>query len=120
MSRPRISKAADELKAAFGNTEAHERMYYEAAWAYRGLAEQEVAAMRLKLQQDRQKAMQAEADKKAPARRRLCRPDVARSEVPVQPAEQKARGAYQSLSPTSATRCSIDARFELAEFVCRA
>jgi tetratricopeptide (TPR) repeat protein len=114
-----LERRAGELKAALGNNDARERMYYEAAWAYRGLAEPEVAAARLKLQQDKQKALQAEADKKAAPGTKAPQvplPDVARGEVPVQPSEQKARGAYQNhLHEFSDTLLSVDSRFELAE-----
>ena len=64
------------------------------------LADAEVAAARLKLQQDRQKALQAEADKKAPpGTKAAAGPAAGRApqRVPVQPAEQKARAAYQKL-----------------------
>jgi TolA-binding protein len=114
-----LERRAEEFKAALGNNEARERMYYEAAWAYRGLAEQEVAATRLKLQQDRQKALQAEADKKAAPGTKappVALPDVARSEVPLQPAEAKARAAYQNMVANfNDSLMSVDARFELAE-----
>jgi TolA-binding protein len=43
-------------------------------------------------------------------------PEIARSEVPVQPAEQKARAAYQKqIADFNDTLLSVDARFELAE-----
>ena len=94
-------------------------MHYEAAWAYRYLADAEVATTRLKIQQDRQKALQAEADKKAAPGTKapiIRLPEVARAEVPLQPSEQKARGAYQNqLGNFSDTLLSVDARFELAE-----
>jgi len=114
-----LERRSDEFKQSLGNNEARERMYYEAAWAYRSLAEQEVAATRLKLQQDKQKLLQAEADKKAaPGTKspQVPLPEIARSAVPVQPSEQKARGAYQSLLASfNDSLLSVDARFELAE-----
>lgn len=114
-----LERRAGELKQALGNNDARERMYYEAAWAYRGLADNEIAAARLKLQQDRQRVLKADADKKAPPGAKAPQvplPEVARSDVPLQPSEQKARGAYQShLSEFNDTLLSIDARFELAE-----
>jgi cellulose synthase operon protein C len=114
-----LENAAGGLKAALPASDARERMYYDAAWAYRTLADAEVAAARLKMQQDRQKALQAEADKKAPPGTKAPQvplPDVARGEIPVQPYEQRARGAYQKLIGDFAdTLLSIDSRFELAE-----
>lgn len=114
-----LERRADEFRQHLAQDEARERMYYEAAWAYRGLADQEVAATRTKLQQDRQKSMQAEADKKAPQGTKapaVPLPDVGRAEVPLQPSEQKARGAYAKLVENYPdSLLSVDARFELAE-----
>lgn len=114
-----LERRANELKAPLGNNDARERMYYEAAWAYRGLAESEIAATRLKLQQDRQRVLQAEADKKVLPGTKAPQaplPNLTRSEIPMQPSEQKARGAYQNqLREFSDTLLSVDTRFELAE-----
>ena len=114
-----LERRSAELKQALGGNEARERMYYEAAWAYRALADAEVAATRLKMQQDKQKVLQAEADKKAAPGTKAPQvppPEIARAEVPLQPSEQKARGAYLSqLGEFSDTLLSVDARFELAE-----
>ncbi len=116
-----LERRAGELRAALGGNDARERMYYEAAWAYRDLAEQEIAAARLSIQQDRQRAKQAEANKQAPPGTRapmVPLPDVARSSVPIQPAEQKARSAYQNhLHDFGDTLLSVDVRFELAELL---
>jgi cellulose synthase operon protein C len=114
-----LERRAQELRQSLQQNDARERMYYEAAWAYRALADTEVAAARLKLQQDRQKALQAEADKKAvPGTKapQVPLPEIARSQVPIQPSEQKARGAYLNhLHDFGDTLLSVDARFELAE-----
>jgi tetratricopeptide (TPR) repeat protein len=118
-SAQNLEKGAEALKAALPASDARERMYYEAAWAYRALADAEFAAARLKVQQDRQKVLQTEADKKAPPGTKVPPvplPDIARSEVPVQPSDQKARVAYQNqIANFNDTLLSIDARFELAE-----
>lgn len=114
-----LERSADALKGPLPAGDARERMYYEAAWAYRALAEGEVAAARKKLQEDRQKALQAEADKKAPPGTKappVPLPEVARNQVPVQPSEQKARAAYEKhIANFNDTLLSVDARFELAE-----
>ncbi|MBO0697367.1 MAG: tetratricopeptide repeat protein, partial [Zavarzinella sp.] len=112
-----LERRGDEFKAALPNNDARERMYYEAAWAYRALADAEVAAARLKLQQERQRALQAKADKKAGGKApQIPLPDVPRSAVPIQPSERKARAAYQKqIDNFSDTLLSVDARFELAE-----
>ncbi|HJZ94076.1 MAG TPA: tetratricopeptide repeat protein [Gemmataceae bacterium] len=112
---------ADDLKAALPTNDARERMYYEAAWAFRTLSELEIAAARLKIQQERQQKLQAEADKKAPGTKAATvpLPDVARAEVPEQPAEKRARAAYQKLIEQFAdSLLSVDARFEAAEMYC--
>lgn len=118
-SAQNLEKGAEALKATLPANEARERMYYEAAWAYRSLADAEVAAARLKMQQDRQKALQAEADKKAVPGTKAAAvplPEVARKDVPIQPSEQRARTAYQNqVNNFNDTLLSIDARFELAE-----
>jgi TolA-binding protein len=121
-SAQNLLSRADHLKAALPLDDARERMYYDAAWAYRALAEQEVLTARLKLQQERQKKLQAEADKKATPGTKappVPIPDVRRAEVPEQPAEKKARAAYQKLIDNFAdTLISVDARFEAAEMCC--
>jgi len=113
---------ADELKAALPANDARERMYYEAAWAFRALAEHELSAARLKIQQDRQQKLQAEADKKAaPATKAspVPLPDVPRADVPEQPAEKRARSAYQKhIENFADSLLSIDARLEAAEMCC--
>jgi tetratricopeptide (TPR) repeat protein len=114
-----LETVAEALKASLPKEDARERMYYEAAWAYRALADAEVAAARLKLQQDRQRSLQAEADKKTPPGTKapaVPLPEVGRDEIPVQPSEQRARAAYQSqIANFNDTLLSVDARFELAE-----
>jgi tetratricopeptide (TPR) repeat protein len=118
-SAQNLEKAAEALKAPLGVNDARERMYYEAAWAYRSLADSEIEAARHKIREDRQKALQAEADKKAAPGTKAAPvplPEVDRKEVPVQPAEQRARAAYQKqIAEFSDSLLSIDARFELAE-----
>ena len=114
-----LEKATESLKAALPGEQARERMYYEAAWTYRTLADAEIVAVRLKLQQDRQRSLQADADKKAPPGIKpptIQLPEVGREEVAIQPSEQKARAAYHNLIANfNDTLLSIDARFELAE-----
>lgn len=114
-----LERRAEEFKPSTPNSDARERMYYEAAWAYRLLADLEVSAARTKLQQDKQKVLQAEADKKAPAGTKAPQvplPTIARAEVPVQPSEAKARTTYQNhINNFSDTLLSVDTRYELSE-----
>ena len=116
-----LERRAEELKLALPTNDARERMYYDAAWAYRALAEPEIAATRLRLQQEKQKVLQAEADKKAAPGTKappVPLPEVARAEVPVQPSEQKARVAYQNqIANVADSLLSVDARLELAELL---
>ena len=112
--RPRNSAEAAGPRSAA-------RMFYEAAWACRPLADREVAAARVQLQLEKQKKLQAEADKKAAAGPQAAAgaaAGVPRSRFPLQPTEQKARNAYQTLISSFAdTPLAIDARFELAEML---
>jgi len=114
-----LERRAEELRGSLPTSEARERMYYEAAWAYRGMAELQVADARSRLQRERQKALQAEADKKASPGAKappVPLPDVPRAAVPVQEAEKWARNMYAAhVANFNDTLLSIDARFELAE-----
>ncbi|MCE9532725.1 MAG: tetratricopeptide repeat protein [Planctomycetes bacterium] len=109
----------EEFREKLPDHEARARLFYEAAWTWRQLAEQEVAVARGKLQLEKQKQLQAEADKnaapgtKAPP---VPLPEIARALVPLQPSETKSRNAYGILISSFAdTLLAIEARFELAE-----
>lgn len=116
-----LQTKAEEFKPTQPASDARSRMYYEAAWAWRTVADQEVAATRTKLQQEKQKQLQAEADKKATPGTKAPQvplPDVPRAQVPLQPAEGKARGAYQLLVANfPETLAAVEGRFELAEMM---
>lgn len=89
---------ADQFKNALPTADGRARMYYEAAWANRWLAEEEVNKARDEL---------AKATPGQP---------VERSKIPVQPAETRAFAAYQKLIdeyPEAAV--GVDARYELGE-----
>lgn len=112
---------ADDMRDTYPGLEARGRLFYEAAWAWRTVAEREITAARAQLQIEKQKQLQAEADKKAaPGSKSLPvpLPEIARALVPVQPSEDKARKAYEVfISSYSETLLSIEARFELAEML---
>ncbi len=116
-----LQTRAEELRDAQPALDARVRMYYEAAWAWRSLADLEVAAARSQLQVEKQKQLQAEADKKAAPGTKAAQvpmPAVPRAAVPVQPSEAKARMAYQLLVGYAAdTLLAIESRFELAELL---
>ncbi len=80
------------------------RLYYEAAWAWRSLIDEEVGAARQRIQEER-KQRQPDA------------PDVPISDVPLQPAEKKARAAYEALiaAQPDLLPLAAQARLELAE-----
>ncbi len=112
---------AEEWREKLPAHDARARLYYEAAWACRTVAEQEVAAAQGRLQLERQKVLQAEAEKKAAPGSKAAAvplPTVMRSAVPLQPAEEKAREAYRILIEAFGdTLLSIEARLELAEML---
>ncbi len=102
---------AEQLKKVEAAQEARARMLYEAAWAWRDLAEPEVAAAR-------DKAQQEEVKKLGPKASLLPIPEIPLVKIPVQPAEKKVRGLYQALIDQFAELpLATDARFEMAELL---
>ncbi len=92
---------ADQFKNTLPNADGRARMYYDAAWANRWLAEAEVNRAREELQ------------KSLPPGK-----SVDRAAIPVQPAESRIFDAYRKLAeefPESAI--SVDGRFEHAELL---
>ncbi len=114
-----MERKAEELKQAMPQGEARERMLYEAAWAARYMGEAEVEATRKRLQLEKQRVMQDEANRKAPQGTKAATvppPEIGRLEIPIQPAEQRARGLYQRhIEQFNDSLLSIDSRYELAE-----
>ncbi len=112
---------AQNLRDSQPALDARARMFYEAAWAWRAIAEQEVSTARTAMQYKSQQQMQAAADKKAGPGMKAAKvplPEVARAAVPLQPHEAKARDAYQELIGIFPDALlSIEARFELAEML---
>ena len=108
----------EPLKAKNAPAEARARIHYEAAWAFRTLADTEVAPVKLKMQQELQKKQFDEAVKKDPkfkAPAVVALPDVPLAQVPMQPSEQKARVHYQAAIAFSDVPLSVDALLELSE-----
>jgi tetratricopeptide (TPR) repeat protein len=115
-----LENQAEHLKQKAAAVEVRARILYEAAWGYRTLAEAEVLTAREKLQQERLKKLQEEADKQAAATGRpavkMALPVIPFSAVPLQPAEQQARAQYQALiAATPDLPLATSARLELAE-----
>jgi TolA-binding protein len=116
-----LTQQAEALKAKQPASEARARMFYEAAWACRSVAELEVAAARDKAQQEQWQKLKDEAAKKTPPGRPppfVPPPDVPLTAVPVQPSEAQARAQYQALvAGFPDLPLASDARFELAELL---
>ena len=100
-------------------SEAQQRLYYEAAWCYRLLGENEVAEGRKKLRDDYHKRMLEAATKATPAGQPVppvVAPEIALAQIPAQPAELKARELYKGLiAAADSTPLSLLARLELAD-----
>ena len=116
-----LERRADEFRQALPNEPARARMYYEAAWAYRAIADDEVATTRTRMRQELQRKLQDEANRKAapgtkaPA---VPLPEVPRASIPVQPAEDRAKAAYRRLIESfSDVLLGVEGRFELAEML---
>ncbi len=114
-----FEQQAEQWRQKQPASESRARMHYEAAWGHRTLAVPEVAAVRLKMQQELLKKAQEEALKKDPQYKPpaiVALPDVPLSAIPPQPSEVKARDHYKALIAAYADLpLATDARFELAE-----
>ncbi len=90
------------------------RLFYEAAWVWRSLADEEVAAARTRLQDERRKTAPKSAEGQTPDP-----PDVPLTDVPLQPSETKARAAYTALiaAQPDLLPLAAQARLELAELL---
>lgn len=108
---------AEAFKAALPTAEARARMLYDAAWAYRVVAEFEVNATTTRLQNEEQQRLLKEAAAKNPMKPPVIPlPEIARGKVPVQPSEAKARDSYKRLiEQFSDLSLAGDSRLELAE-----
>lgn len=101
-------RRADELKQPLPTEPARSRMYYEAAWAFRELANEEKY---LAMEQARKDA-HAKLPPNSPW------PDLPRSKVPLTRCEQRAFDSYKKLiDEFGDTALSVDARLEYAELL---
>jgi tetratricopeptide (TPR) repeat protein len=106
-----LETQAENLKTQKDVQDIRSRMYYEAAWSQRVLAEQEIRAAKKAIQDELIKKLGPKAGKLPP-------PDVPLDKVAVTPAEKKARGLYQTLVGNfSDLPLATEARFELAELL---
>lgn len=108
----------DPLAKRQAAADARARLQYEAAWAYRVLAGPETDAARSKLAQEALKKWLDDSAKKDPKFKPpavLPVPQIPAAQVPVVPAELKARAHYQAVLAFTDVPLSIDARLELSE-----
>ena len=101
-----------------GPSETPLRMLYEAAWCYRALADEELAAARTKLSAKANEKVMEELKKVTPPQPlpTLVPSNVALKDLPEQPGEKAAQEQYNAmLALDSSTALSIRARTELAE-----
>jgi TolA-binding protein len=109
--------ASEDAQRQLAMTRA--RILHEAAWGWRGIAEQEVEAAREKIRQARLAQRREDLSKGLPPGSpppQVAVPEVALKDVPAQPAEAQARAAYQALIKAfPSLEVSLDAYFELAE-----
>ena len=117
----RLLSNANQWKEKQPDSPTRARMLYEAAWAYRVIAEEEVETVRDKMIEEQWQKLKDEVAKITPMGKKplfVPKPDVPLSKVAVQPAEKEARVQYQRLIdgfPDLAV--NADARFELAELL---
>jgi TolA-binding protein len=110
-----LETQAEQLKGRQPPVEARARMLYEAAWGHRTLAEAEVASARNKIEKERLDKAKQEAARKGTSAAPVVA-EVRRGEVPLQPAEQKARGHYRELiAAFPESPLAGEARLELSE-----
>ena len=114
-----LVRRAEEAKNAQPTAEARARMYYDAAWAWRFLAEDEVRTAREALQKQLQQKKIEELTKKLPPNSpppQVPLPDVARAAIPPQPHEVRTFASYKRLiEEFPDAELAVEARYEVAE-----
>jgi TolA-binding protein len=99
-------------------SEIRARLLYEAAWGCRELAGPEIAAARVKVQENLLKKMQEESRKDPSKPVPAVAPEVAPADVPLQPSEEKARALYRQVIDDKAfgdLPLASEVRLELAD-----
>jgi TolA-binding protein len=115
-----LETRATQLAEAVPNSDARERMFYEAAWAFRFVAEWEWNEARDKVRSELQAKLQDEADKNHPNRKAppVIVPEITKAMVPVTPSEKKMLEVYEKqVRAFNDTLLSVDARFEWSELL---
>jgi TolA-binding protein len=115
-----LERRCGEFAQAMPTGEPRARMLYDAAWAYRALADDEVAQAREWARQD---ALRKWTEEMAKPRADGAKPppqpaELPLAKLPLQRAEERANNAYQRLiQDFGESALSIDARYELAELL---
>jgi TolA-binding protein len=119
-----LEKQADRVREKQPKSEARVRLHYEAAWAWRVLADGEIAAARRKMQTDLWQKLKEDAAKRTPPGQtppNIGLPEIVLKRIPIQPTEQKARAQYQATFSALPDQPDLplawEARFELAELL---
>jgi cellulose synthase operon protein C len=119
-----LIQRGDASRNVLANAEPRARMYYDAAWAWRFLADDEVTKAREELQKQLRQKAHEELVKKLPAGQEapkvesLPLPEVSRNQIPPQPSEDLAIAAYRKqIEEFTDSALSVDARQELAELL---
>src|SRR5947209_5785030 len=116
-----LEAQAEQIRQKKADSPLRARMLYDAAWAARALAEQEIEATRERLVQERWQKLKEDVAKKTPQGQPppfVPPPVVLLSAVPLQESEKKVRILYQSLiTAFPDLETNADARFELAELL---
>jgi TolA-binding protein len=116
-----LETQAGAFKQRNAAPEVQARMFYEAAWASRTLADIEVENARKKLQQDAWQKLKDDLAKKTPPGQpvpAVPMPEIARKAVPLQETEKKTFALYDALVKNFAdVPIAVDARFETAELL---
>ena len=114
-----LERRCVEFAQAMPGGEPRARMLYEAAWAYRPLAEEELTAAREAARLERVRKWTEEAIKALPAGGKppaAPTVDIPAGKLPVQACEERTFNAYKKLVDEFADLAlTVDARFELAE-----
>lgn len=116
-----LENAAGKLAQTQPMNPTRARLYYEAAWGFRTLANLEVATTRTRMQQEATQKRREELTKTLPPGTQLPpipTPSIPLKSIPIQPGEQGARAQYQMLIDAFPdVNINIEARFELAELL---
>jgi TolA-binding protein len=115
-----VTQAA-ALKEKHPDDPSRARMIYDAAWAFRSLADQETAAARDKMIDEQWQKLKDDVARRTPQGKKplpVPKPELAPGAVPLQPAEKDVQAQYRALIEAFPDLpINADARFELGELL---